>query len=98
MACWTMKRGLTEADGCAGADHFRTYVNSWADSASTVMDYYAPEDSIEIQIEDNGYQDIDDFHIWNEDFDDGEEVLKVVGGRGLPVVDLDVSVVETVCN
>ena len=101
------QRGLTETWGGEGADHFRTYVNTWADTASTVMDYTPEEDTLEIQIEGHGYQELDDFEVSVEDFEDGTgasvfvdgvEILKVVGGQGMSVADLDLTVVETIYN
>lgn len=98
------QRGEVETWGGEGSDLFRTYVNTWADTASTVMDFTPDEDRLEIQIEGHGYQYLDDFAVTTEDFEDGTgasvfvdgvEVLKVVGGQGLAVTDLGLTVVDT---
>ncbi len=96
------QRGLTETYGGEGADHFSTYVNTWVTDASTIMDFTPGEDTLEIELEGHDYKDIDDFDVQVQDFKDGTgasvivdgvEIIKVIGGQGMTVNDLQLNVV-----
>ena len=98
------QRGLAETYGGEGADHFSTYVNTWVEDASTIMDFTPGEDTLEIELEGHDYKELDDFDIQVQDFEDGTgasvivdgvEIIKVVGGQGMTVNDLQLNVVWT---
>ncbi|MDA9789766.1 hypothetical protein N9B69_02110 [Amylibacter sp.] len=96
-------RGATEAYGGEGADTFTGYFNTWVDEAPTVMDYNAAEDQLEVDIYSHeGVQELDDFDINVQDFEDGSgasiyvdgiEVMRIPGAQGLDLADVQLNLV-----
>ena len=77
--------------------------NTWVEEAPTVMDFDASEDQLEVDIQSHeGRQDLDDFDIKVEDFEDGSgasiyidgvEVMRVPGAQGLNLADVQLNLV-----
>jgi Ca2+-binding RTX toxin-like protein len=96
-------RGATEAYGGEGADTFTGYFNTWVDEAPTVLDYNAAEDQLEVDIyAHEGVQELDDFDINVQDFEDGSgasiyvdgiEVMRIPGAQGLDLADVQLNLV-----
>lgn len=96
-------RGATEAYGDEGADTFTGYFNTWVDEAPTVMDFNAVEDQLAVDIYSHeGVQELDDFDINVQDFEDGTgasiyvdgiEVMRIPGAQGLNLADVQLNLV-----
>lgn len=96
-------RGATEAYGGECEDTFTSYYNTWVEEAPTVMDFDASEGQLEVGIYSHeGQQDLDDFEITVQDFEDGSgasiyvdgiEVMRVPGAQGLDLADVQLNLV-----
>ncbi|WGI21412.1 calcium-binding protein [Amylibacter sp. IMCC11727] len=96
-------RGATEAYGGEGEDTFTSYFNTWVEEAPTVMDFDAAEDRLEVDIYSHeGRQELDDFDVDVQDFEDGSgasifvdgvEVMRIPGAQGLDLADVQLNLV-----
>lgn len=95
--------GTAELYGGEGADKFITYANTWVEDAPLIADFNPVEDTLCVEIDSHeGMQDLSDFQVKVQDFDDGTgasvfvdgyEVMRVPGGQGLRVGDVELKLV-----
>ena len=89
--------------GGEGADRFTTYANTWVEDAPVIEDFNPAEDLLCVEIDSHeGVQDLSDFEVEVLDFADGtgasvfvdgHEVMRVPGGQGMGVEDVQLKLV-----
>ncbi|GGA06159.1 calcium-binding protein [Neptunicoccus cionae] len=95
--------GTAELYGGEGADRFTAYANTWVEDAPVIADFNPAEDILCIEIDSHeGTQDLSDFQVEVQEFADGTgasvfvdgyEVMRVPGGQGIRLEDVELKLV-----
>ncbi|WP_069301404.1 calcium-binding protein [Neptunicoccus sediminis] len=95
--------GTAKLYGGAGADRFTTYANTWVEHAPVIADFNPAVDTLCVEIDSHeGMQELSDFQVEVQDFADGTgasvfvdgyEVMRVPGGQGIRLEDVELKLV-----